>query len=165
MNSTVFLALVIACAPQVDAGVAHALIAVESGFNPFAIGVVGGVLKRQPTDRREAIATAKALHAAGWNFSLGLAQINWHNFERLDLSVESVFEPCANLGAMQTVLIECFERATRRDASAQRALRQALSCYYSGDFATGFAHGYVRRVVAARVAQPPSSTVTPKESL
>ena len=106
MNSTVFLALVIACAPQVDAGVAHALIAVESGFNPFAIGVVGGVLKRQPTDRREAIATAKALHAAGWNFSLGLAQINWHNFERLDLSVESAFEPCANLGAMQTVLIE-----------------------------------------------------------
>jgi type IV secretion system protein VirB1 len=31
----------------------------------------------------------------------------------------------------------------------QTALRQALSCYYSGNFATGFRHGYVRKVVAA----------------
>jgi type IV secretion system protein VirB2 len=29
-------------------------------------------------------------------------------------------------------------------------LRQALSCYYSGNFATGFRHGYVRKVTGRR---------------
>ena len=164
MDSAVFLTLVMSCAPQVDAGTAHALIVVESGFNPHAIGVVGGVLDRQPTGRSEAIATAKALQATGWNFSVGLAQINQHNFDRLGLTVESAFEPCINLAAMQKALAECYARATQRNSAEQRALRETLSCYYSGNFVTGFAHGYVRRVVAARAAQPPSTAITPKES-
>ena len=161
MDSALFLALVMSCAPQVDVGTARALIAVECGFNPFAIGVVGGVLERQPTGRNEAIATAKALQAGGWNFSVGLAQINRTNFDRLGLSVEAAFEPCANLAAMQTVLTECFERAAQPGGGAQRALRQALSCYYSGNFVTGFAHGYVRRVVAAHASQAPATLLTP----
>ena len=45
----------------------------------------------------------------------------------------------------------------------QVALRQALSCYYSGNFATGFRHGYVRKVVAA--AARPVPTAQPKEKL
>ena len=164
MDNAVLLALVMSCAPQVDVGTARALIAVESGFNPFAIGVVGGVLQRQPTGRNEAIATAKALQASGWNFSVGLAQINRHNFDRLGLSVETAFEPCANLAAMQTVLAECFDRASGSAAKAadQLALRQALSCYYSGNFATGFRHGYVRKVVVAARAV---STAQPKEKV
>ena len=164
MDNAVLLALVMSCAPQVDVGTARALIAVESGFNPFAIGVVGGVLQRQPTGRNEAIATAKALQAGGWTFSVGLAQINRHNFERLGLSVAAAFEPCANLAAMQTVLTECFERAAQPGGGVQRALRQALSCYYSGNFSTGFSHGYVRRVVAARASQPSATAIPPKES-
>jgi type IV secretion system protein VirB1 len=44
---------------------------------------------------------------------------------------------------MQTVLGECFERSGP-GAEPQTALRQALSCYYSGNFVTGFRHGYVR---------------------
>ena len=167
MDTAMLVALIMSCAPQVDVGTARALIAVESGFNPFAIGVVGGVLERQPTGRNQAIATARALQAGGWNFSVGLAQINRHNFDRLGLSVESAFEPCANLAAMQTVLTECFERAEKPGGGAQRALRQALSCYYSGNFVTGFAHGYVHRVVTARASQAPASPIlptTPKES-
>jgi type IV secretion system protein VirB1 len=53
---------------------------------------------------------------------------------------------------MQAVLTECFDRAQRKSvwASAdQAALRAALSCYYSGNFTTGFRHGYVGKVVAA----------------
>ena len=150
MDASVFLALALACAPQVHADTAHALVSVESAFNPWAIGVVGGALVRQPRHRAEALATARALQAAGWNFSVGLAQINVRNLDRLQLSLESALEPCRNLAAMQTVLIECFERsagaAPRAAVSGQIALRQALSCYYSGDFATGFEHGYVRRV-------------------
>ena len=146
------------------ADTARALVSVESAFNPWAIGVVGGVLVRQPRHRAEALATARALRDAGWNFSVGLGQINVGNFDRLGLTVESAFEPCANLAAMQTVLAECFDRASASTSSAagQMALRQALSCYYSGNFATGFRHGYVRKVVVAARAVP---TAQPKEQL
>ena len=156
MDISVFLALALACAPQVHTHTAHALVSVESAFNPWAIGVVGGALVRQPRSRAEALATAKALGDAGWNFSVGLGQINVANFERLGLTVESAFEPCANLAAMQTVLAECFDRASGSASKAvdQVALRQALSCYYSGNFVTGFRHGYVRKVIVAARAVP-----------
>jgi len=151
MSTAAFVALVSTCAPQVDPGTAAALVAIESSFNPHAIGVVHGALDRQPRHRSEALATARMLEAEGWNYSVGLAQINTRNFERLGLTVESAFEPCANLTAMQAVLTECFERTAARDGSPQRSLRQALSCYYSGNFVTGFQHGYVRKVVRSAV--------------
>jgi len=159
MDASPFIALVMACAPQVHAETARALVSVESAFNPWAIGVVGGALVRQPRYRAEALATARALQAAGWNFSVGLGQINVGNFERLGLTLDSAFEPCANLAAMQSVLAECFDRASAPMTNApvaQAALRRALSCYYSGNFATGFRHGYVRKVVAAAVSAPRS---------
>jgi type IV secretion system protein VirB1 len=164
MDISTFAALVVACAPRVDVGTASALVAVESGFNPYAIGVVGGALLRQPRDRAEAVATVKALLAGGWNLSLGLAQINQRNFERLGLTVEAAFEPCSNLGAMQTVLGECFDRAVPRSPLPQHALRQGLSCYYSGDFVTGFHHGYVRKVVVASAGRGKPPALSRKES-
>jgi len=164
MDATVFLVLALACAPQVHADTARALVSVESAFNPWAIGVVGGALLRQPRHRAEALATAKALRDDGWNFSVGLGQINVSNFERLGLTVESAFNPCTNLAAMQLVLAECFDRAGGSASKAvdQVALRQALSCYYSGNFTTGFNHGYVRKVLVAARAVP---TAPPKEKL
>lgn len=162
MDTSTFLALALACAPQVHASTAHALVTVESGFNPWAIGVVGGALQRQPRHHTEAISTARALQAAGRNFSVGLGQINVGNFPRLGLSLSTAFEPCSNLAAMQSVLSECFERAQRKTSRAsaeQAALRAALSCYYSGNFTTGFRHGYVGKVVAA--ARKPIRTSPP----
>jgi type IV secretion system protein VirB1 len=150
MDASTLLALLLSCAPLVNPGTARALVTAESSLNPHAIGVVGGRLERQPRNQREALATARALHEAGWNFSVGLAQINVRNLQRLQLSLDTAFEPCRNLAAMQAVLGECFERAagtSQREVGAkQHALRQALSCYYSGNFFTGFEHGYVRRV-------------------
>jgi type IV secretion system protein VirB1 len=165
MDASAFLALALACAPQVHAETTRALVSVESAFNPWAIGVVGGALVHQPRHRGEALMTAKALQAAGWNFSVGLGQINVGNFEQLGLTLESAFEPCTNLTAMQSVLAECFDRARARNTTApanQAVLRQALSCYYSGNFATGFRHGYVRKVVAAARVLP---TAPSKEKL
>jgi type IV secretion system protein VirB1 len=169
MDTSAFIALVLACAPQVHADTARALVSVESAFNPWAIGVVGGALVRQPRHRAEALATARALQTAGWNFSVGLGQINVGNFGRLGLTLESAFEPCANLAAMQTVLAECFDSArapATNPAVDQTALRQALSCYYSGNFAAGFRDGYVRKVVvAAGTAAHPVPTAQPKEKV
>lgn len=167
MDAPTFASLVLACAPAVDLGTAHALTTIESSFNPHAIGVVGGVLDRQPRNRPEAIATAHQLQALGWNFSVGLGQINVHNLQRLGLSLATAFEPCQNLRAMQTILLECFKRAASARASSapmeratgplaeQTDLRRALSCYYSGNFSTGFKHGYVNRVARAMPATPP----------
>jgi len=149
METSVFLALALACAPQVPADTARALVSVESAFNPWAIGVVGGALVRQPANLPEAVATVAALEAAGWNYSVGLGQINKRNFERYGLSPETAFEPCANLNAMQGILGDCFSRASRRRAPRQAALRDAFSCYYSGNFLTGHQHGYVDKVLAA----------------
>ena len=153
MDDMSFSTLAATCAPLVHPSTARALVAVESGFNPHAIGVVGGVLERQPRTVREARATATALKQQGWNFSVGLAQINQRNFDRLGLDATSAFDPCENLRAMQAVLGECFERAGRR-APSKVAIRQALSCYYSGNFVTGFDHGYVGRVVSAARSRP-----------
>lgn len=165
MESAAFLSLVLTCAPQVHADTARALVATESSFNRWAIGVVGGALERQPRGRAEAIATATALKADRWNFSVGLGQINVSNFKRLGLTLESAFDVCTNLTAMQMVLGDCFDAARKPAGTTapQRALRQALSCYYSGNFTTGFQHGYVQKVVTNAVASIPRPPVQPKE--
>jgi type IV secretion system protein VirB1 len=169
MDAATFLAITLACAPQVHADTARALVQVESDFNPWAIGVVGGALERQPHSRTEALATARALRQADWNFSVGLAQINVANVDRLGLTLADAFEPCTNLAAMQTVLLDCFDRAgtvTPYAKSEQTQLRQALSCYYSGNFTAGLRQGYVHKVAQATFHQRhPTFTVTPKEAL
>ncbi len=147
MDIASFLALALACAPQVHPTTAQALVSIESRFNPYAIGVVGGALERQPRNHAEAQATIDALQAAGWNYSVGLGQINVANFARLGLTPAAALDPCNSLMAMQTVLVECYGRALPQ-AEPQTALRRALSCYYSGNFVTGIRHGYVGRVVA-----------------
>jgi type IV secretion system protein VirB1 len=167
MEPVILLALALQCAPAVAPETTRALVSVESASNPFAIGVVGGSLVRQPRNHSEALATARALADNGRNFSVGLAQINVHNLGRLSLPLERAFEPCLNLQAMQTILMECFTRALSRQEQGrhrqpalrasrdQRALRDALSCYYSGNTVTGYRHGYVHRVLAsARQALP-----------
>lgn len=162
MDASSFLSLALACAPAIHIDTARALIDVESSFNPWAIGVVGGTLERQPRHRREALATARALQTAGWNFSVGLGQVNVGNLKRLGLTLDQAFAPCTNLAAMQTVLSECYERARAAGHSdGQVALHHALSCYYSGNFTTGFEHGYVRKLVAAAARMRPPAQ--PKE--
>jgi type IV secretion system protein VirB1 len=151
VDTATFVALTLACAPQVHPDTARAIASVESSFNPYAVGVVGGELHRQPRTRAEALATIDALQATGWNYSVGLAQINVGNFSRLGLTPLSALDPCTSLTAMQSVLCECYARAASKNAT-QMALRFALSCYYSGNFTTGLRHGYVRKVVRASSA-------------
>jgi type IV secretion system protein VirB1 len=167
VDTSTFIALAMACAPQVHPTTAHALVSVESAFNPWAIGVVGGALRKQPNSLAEALATVQQLIANGRNFSVGLGQINVGNFERLGLTTHSAFDPCRNLSAMQAVLTECFDRAVSPQARVfrQNALRRALSCYYSGNFSTGFRHGYVQKVVSTANAFPlPRFTPSSKDS-
>ncbi|MDP9155463.1 MAG: lytic transglycosylase domain-containing protein [Pseudomonadota bacterium] len=157
-----FITLAQQCAPQVSLVTMAAIVRTESGFNPYAIGVVRGRLARQPASLDEAVATAHALAANGWNFSVGLAQINRANWPRYGLSEQSAFDPCSNLAAGAAILQGCFElaRRARTDTSSdsQSVLFASLSCYASGNFSTGYRTGYVQRVIDSAGTVARSST-------
>lgn len=148
------IALAQECAPNVEEKVLAAIVKTESDFNPFAIGVVNGRLVRQPNNKAEAVATAQALDAAGWNYSVGLSQINKTNLPIYDLTISEAFNPCTNINVGAKIFNECHTRAQNETDNKGLAFSMALSCYYSGNFKTGFkraANGgpsYVEKVAA-----------------
>lgn len=136
---------------------------VESSFNPYAIGVVGGRLDRQPRSLDEALATVKWLEDNGYNYSVGLLQVNKTNLAKYGLTVQTAFEACPNVRAGGEILKECYVRALKsRKGDEQAALRDSFSCYYSGNFITGYNHGYVLKVVSAGLAQSKATQVVPR---
>lgn len=161
-----FEKLAAACAPSIHPTTLKAVVTTESSWNPYAIGVVAGRLERQPRSQDEAIATARELERQGFNFSLGLGQVNRYNLARYGETYETVFDPCRNLQAGAAILQDCFVRAKKRLGDDQQALRAAFSCYYSGNFTRGFQPdqagqpSYVQKVVAnASHAAPPIPVV------
>jgi type IV secretion system protein VirB1 len=136
----------------VPAEVMQHVVRVESSFNPYAIGVVGGRLVRQPKTLPEALATVRMLERRGYNFSVGLAQVNRKNLDKYGLdSYEKAFQACPNLQAGSRILAECYSRS-------KGSWPKSFSCYYSGDFTTGFRHGYVQKIYTSiRAAGPAPS--------
>lgn len=128
------------------------IVRVESSGNPFAIGVVGGRLQRQPANLQEAVQTANQLEKAGYNYSIGLSQINRIHFKRFGWAgdIKKGFDVCGNLLAGADVFIDCKQGAIRslKPASADAVLRAALSCYYSGNYIAGEKLGYVDKVLS-----------------
>jgi type IV secretion system protein VirB1 len=156
-----FAVLAHQCAPQINENTLAHIVQVESGYNPFAIGVVGAHLERQPQNLIEALATSAALERKGFNFSVGLAQVNKTNFSKYGLSIQSAFEPCKNLQAAAAILKDCYQRATQAHPEEQVALRDSFSCYYSGNFTTGYKAGYVLSVLEGR---PRGTAAAPRGS-
>lgn len=118
------------------------VVAVESSRNPFAIGVVGGYLARQPRNLEEALSAVHMLRQEGYNFSVGIAQVNRYNLAPYGLrTYAEAFGICANLLAGSRILRECYDRS--------QDWGKAFSCYYSGNFVTGFQHGYVQKIYAS----------------
>jgi type IV secretion system protein VirB1 len=154
------------CAPNVHPTTLQAVVRTESGFNPFAIGVVGGRLARQPRTLPEAVSTAKALDAQGINFSMGLGQVNKANLALYGLTYETAFDLCANLKAGANILHSCYTRAVATMGAGDQAVRAAISCYYSGNFTRGFkadfgGTSYVQRVVANAQTGAGATSVVP----
>ncbi len=124
----------------VSAEVMQHIVNVESGANPYAIGVVGGRLVRQPQNLGEALATVHMLDSKGYNYSLGVAQVNRANLGKYGLdSYEKAFQLCPNLSAGANILAACY-------ANSGGNWGKAFSCYYSGNFTTGYRDGYVQKV-------------------
>ncbi|WP_431635336.1 lytic transglycosylase domain-containing protein [Dyella sp. KULCS107] len=138
----------------VPAEVMQHIVRVESGANPFAIGVVGGQLVRQPASLDEALATVQMLDAKGYDYSLGVAQVNRRNLGSYGLDTYAkAFDACANVAAGAQILAECYGRSGQDWG-------KAFSCYYSGNFVTGYRDGYVQRVYASMQADASSQAPT-----
>lgn len=162
-----FLALAQECAPTVAPQTMAAVVNVESSYNPYAIGVVGGRLARQPQNHEEAVATAKQLETDGWNFSLGVAQVNRHNLPKYQITYAQAFDACTSLRVGSKILEECYVRASKLTPDPQAALHAAISCYYSGNFTRGFKPdvagkpSYVHKVLASAGLQSKAIPVVP----
>lgn len=131
----------------VPAEVMQHVVNVESSHNPYAIGVVGGQLVRQPQNLPEAVATVRMLEDKGYNYSLGVAQVNRANLGKYGLDTyEKAFDLCPNLRAGSQILAQCY-------ASAGGDWGKAFSCYYSGNFTTGYQDGYVQKIFDSMARQ------------
>ena len=131
-------ALLQQCTNGVHPKIMHGIIRQESSFNPYAIGVVNGRLSRQPRNKEEAVAAVRTLQSKGMNYSMGLAQVNKQHMSRFGLTAESIFDPCANVYAGSKIFDDCYTAAKKRFGNTPYAIGAALSCYYSGNFTTGF---------------------------
>lgn len=163
LDLAALLSLAGQCAPGIHPTTIAAIVQVESARQPYAIGVVGGRLVRQPRTLAEAVATAEWLEHQGWNFSIGIAQINRFQLKAQGLDLRTGFEPCANLRAAAAILRSCYARALVQFRQEQAALQAALSCYYAGNFQRGqYSDGptqgsYVQRVWQAAHHRPKGS--------
>ena len=155
-----FNAMVKKCAKDIDPMTFQAIARTESSFNPYAIGVVDGALKRQPENKAEAVNAVKRLRQQGYNFSMGIVQVNLKNMRPYGLTDETIFDVCENLRVGGAILKDCFNRAK---GDSQQRLQQALSCYYSGNFRRGFAShdNYVARVVNNARLNNPNQMIRP----
>jgi type IV secretion system protein VirB1 len=167
LTTSAFLALAMQCAPSIHPATLTPIVKTESSFNPWAIGVVGKPLPRQPQSLDEAVTAVKALVEKGADFSIGLGQINRQHFDVG--KPEQVFDPCTNLRMTAVVLQACYSKASKSEPDQQAALQQAISCYYSGNLKRGFAPerqfggtSHVQRVLAN--ADGPTITVPALQS-
>lgn len=115
-----------------------AIVLTESSAYPYAIGVVGHRLSRQPNNLDEAISLVKKLKTNGINYSVGLAQVNQVNFAKYGLTESNMFDACKNITTGSQILKACYK--------IHKDWNKAYSCYYSGNPTTGFRHGYVGKV-------------------
>ena len=156
-----FIDLASQCAPEIHVDTILSIAQHESGLNPYAIGINGNSsLSRQPTNKREAIETAKWLNANGYNFDAGLGQINVKNLKWLGMNIPDLFDPCKNLQASAKVITNCYKKALVKYEKGQPALQAALSCYNSGNFSTGFSNGYVAKIVKNATLKLPTLTAS-----
>lgn len=143
------------CAPSVAPDILEKIVRAESRFDRFAIGVNGANQRSyHPDSAEDAARIARELIAQGHSIDMGLGQINSKNLGWLNLTVDTVFDSCANLTAAERVLRDGYDRARDQGSDPQTALQQALSAYNTGTFTRGFSNGYVARVMGEDLAAP-----------
>src|SRR5215469_17428315 len=161
LSSSQFRQLANKCAPDIPLLTLRALVRAESGFRPYAVsldyprrtareqGLTDGVilLARQPKNWAEARSWTYWFLKRNRSVSIGLSQISTRNVAGLGLTIEQLFDPCANLQASSLLLKRTYRDARVTLGDEQTALYHALSLYNSGSGRIGFENGYVTRVI------------------
>ena len=139
LSTSTFIALAVRCAASVHPDTAHEVARVESGFNPYAIAEIipkgerkpgdSGVVSYLPNSKEDALGIIKKIEIRKHRYSIGLMQITSTNFSKYGVDAEKILSPCINLTVFEKILLDCYQRG--------KSLKNALSCYYSGNFVTG----------------------------
>jgi type IV secretion system protein VirB1 len=147
LNALALAALVRHCAPAVAPSTMTAIVQVESGGDPLAIGDNTTRRSYYPRDRSSAEALARRLLKAGHLLDLGIAQIDSMNFAGFGVNMRRIFDPCINLSIGARILSDDYAVARQRYNDGQIALRHAIGMYNTGRLDAGAR--YVMRVLAA----------------
>jgi type IV secretion system protein VirB1 len=140
-------ALIRQCAPAVAPSTMAAIVQVESGGDPLAIGDNTTKRSYYPRDRATAERLARRLLGAGHLLDIGIAQIDSMNFAGVGVNAHTIFDPCTNLSIGARILSSDYAFAARRYGDGQVALRHAIGMYNTGRLNGGAR--YIARVVAA----------------
>ena len=146
LHALALAALISRCAPAVAPQTMIAIVRVESGGDPFAIGDNTTKRSYHLRNRANAEALADRLIAAGHSVDLGIAQIDVVNFAQLAVNPRALFDPCVNVRVGAEILSHDYTIARRRYGSGQMALRHAIGMYNTGRLDKGAS--YVGRVLA-----------------
>jgi type IV secretion system protein VirB1 len=147
LHALALTALMAHCAPAVAPSTMTAIVRVESGGNPLAIGDNTARHSYYPHDRAAAERLTRRLLNAGHLLDLGIAQIDSMNFPGFGVNVHTIFDPCINLSIGAKILSDDYSFAARRYHGAQVALRHAIGMYNTGRLNGGAR--YIARVLAA----------------
>ena len=147
LHALALAALIAHCARAVAPSTMAAIVQVESGGDPFAIGDNTTRRSYYPHDRATAERLARRLLDAGHLLDLGIAQIDSMNFAGFGVTTHAIFDPCINLSIGAKILGDDYVFAARRYRDAQVALRHAIGMYNTGRLNAGAR--YIARVVAA----------------
>ena len=151
------------CLPAAPLMTLRAVIEAESSGNPNAMQIDfpkallkrwnlpdgALLLKRQPTNQREALDWLAYFQSYDISVDLGLMQVSTAEAKRRGIPPASLLEPCTNLQVGWQILEDDYRIEQRTYGSGQEALQHALSRYNSGDTQQGIANGYLGRVLAA----------------
>lgn len=86
-----------------------AIAKVESGFRPFVININQNgksVKVINPKSLQEAVVYLQYLHQNGFNYDVGVGQINVSNIKRLGLNPVDLLNPCNNIKVSAYILKE-----------------------------------------------------------
>lgn len=148
--------LIADCGPAVSPATTQAIIQVESGGNPLAIGDNTARRSFSPKTKAEAIELAARLISQGHNIDLGLMQVNSCHIKAMKLTLEELFDPCGNVRIGTTILADFYRQ--HKTADPVQSLFRALSAYNTGQAWKGT--GYINKILDAakagyRVLTPP----------
>lgn len=146
------------CIVEVHPSTVQKVIAVESGGNLLALNINGTQQPQKPTTKAQAIKVAHDYIQRGYSVDLGLMQVNSKNLSRYGVTVEDMFEPCANLKIGSRILYDAYQRAWQNNNEPQAALQVALSIYNTGSPQRGFNNGYVRKYTNNALVIAPRTT-------